>query len=75
MFLLFDIDVLNNMIMKKSVASKEYQLWWEANQERILAQDKLRHEMDYKQALAKHMKKKINNSYQISCIPGMQFVV
>jgi len=43
--------------MKGSVASKEYQLWWEVNQERILAQDKLRHEMDYKQALAKHMKK------------------
>ena len=43
--------------MKESVASKEYQLWWEANQERILAQDKLRHEMNYKQALAKHMKK------------------
>ncbi len=35
--------------MKESVASKEYQLWWEVNQERILAQDKLRHEMDYKQ--------------------------
>lgn len=43
--------------MKESLASKEYQLWWEENQERVLAQDKLRHEMDYKQALAKHMKK------------------
>jgi hypothetical protein len=45
------------MIMEKSVASKEYQLWWEKNQEEILAQDKLRHEMNYKQALAKHIKK------------------
>lgn len=45
--------------MKGSVASKEYQLWWEVNQERILAQDKLRHEMGYKQALAKHIKKNI----------------
>jgi hypothetical protein len=37
----------------ESIASKEYQMWWEINQEKILAQDKLRHEMDYKFALAK----------------------
>ena len=41
---------------KKSLASKEYQLWWEANQERILAQDRLDHDMNYKSVLAKHLK-------------------
>jgi hypothetical protein len=40
----------------KIMASKEYQMWWEANQERILAQDKLIHEMNFKFALAKSMK-------------------
>jgi hypothetical protein len=40
----------------KSPASKEYQLWWEANQERILAQDRFNHDMDYKSALVKHLK-------------------
>lgn len=48
------------MTQGKSPASKEYQLWWELNQEKILAQDKLRHEMNYKSALAKHMKKESN---------------
>jgi hypothetical protein len=42
--------------MSKELASKEYQLWWEANQEEILAQDRLNHEMDYKSSLAKHLK-------------------
>ena len=41
---------------KKSLASKEYQLWWKANQERILAQDRLDHDMNYKSALVKHLK-------------------
>ena len=41
---------------EKSLASKEYQLWWEVNQERILAQDRLDHDMNYKSALAKHLK-------------------
>jgi hypothetical protein len=41
---------------KKPLASKEYQLWWEANQERILTQDRLNHDMNYKSALAKHLK-------------------
>lgn len=45
------------MTETKSSASKEYQLWWELNQEKILAQDKLRHEMNYKSALAKHIKR------------------
>ena len=41
---------------EKSLASKEYQIWWEVNQERILAQDRLNHDMNYKSALAKHLK-------------------
>jgi hypothetical protein len=40
----------------KSIASKEYQIWWEKNSERILAEDKLNHEMNFKSALAKSMK-------------------
>lgn len=40
----------------KSIASKEYQIWWEKNSERILAEDKLNHEMNFKFALAKSMK-------------------
>ncbi len=44
-------------VERKSPASKEYQLWWELNQEKVLAQDRLRHEMNYKSALAKHIKK------------------
>ncbi len=39
-----------------NIASKEYQIWWEKNQERILAQDKLNHEMNFKSALSKSMK-------------------
>jgi hypothetical protein len=42
--------------VKETKVSKEYQIWWEANQERILAQDKLNHEMNYKAAVAKHLK-------------------
>lgn len=41
---------------EKLVASNEYQLWWEANKEKILAKDKLDHEMNYKSALAKSLK-------------------
>ena len=40
----------------ESTASKEYQIWWEKNQERILAQDMLNHDMNFKTALAKSMK-------------------
>ncbi len=40
----------------KIMASKEYQIWWEKNSERILAEDKLNHEMNFKFALAKSMK-------------------
>ena len=41
---------------KKSLASKEYQIWWGKNQERILAQDKLNHDMNYKSTLVKYLK-------------------
>ena len=43
-------------ILKPSFASKDYKEWWEENQERILANDQLNHEMNYKFALAKHIK-------------------
>lgn len=49
---------------ENSIASKEYQLWWELNQEKILAQDKLRHEMNYKSALAKHIKRESHGKYK-----------
>jgi hypothetical protein len=43
-------------ILKPSFASKDYKEWWEENQERILANDQLNHELNYKLALAKHIK-------------------
>jgi hypothetical protein len=43
-------------IEKPSRASDEYKIWWEKNKDRILAQDQLNHEMEYKHALAKHIK-------------------
>ncbi len=43
-------------ILKPSFASKDYKEWWEENQERILANDQLNQEMNYKFALAKHIK-------------------
>jgi hypothetical protein len=43
-------------ILKPSFVSKDYKEWWEENQERILANDQLNHEMNYKFALAKHIK-------------------
>lgn len=43
-------------ILKPSFASKDYKEWWEENQERILANDQLNHELNYKFALAKHIK-------------------
>lgn len=44
-------------ILKPSIVSKDYKEWWEENQERILANDQLNHELNYKFALAKHIKK------------------
>ena len=44
-------------VERKSPASKEYQKWWEENQERILEEDRLRNDMNYKSALSKHLKK------------------
>ena len=43
-------------ILKPSIVSKDYKEWWEENQERILANDQRNHEMNYKFALAKHIK-------------------
>lgn len=43
-------------ILKPSIVSKDYKEWWEENQERILANDQLNYEMNYKHALAKHIK-------------------
>jgi hypothetical protein len=43
-------------ILKPSFVPKDYKEWWEENQERILANDQLNHEMNYKFALAKHIK-------------------
>ena len=43
-------------ILKPSTVSKDYKEWWEENQERILANDQLNHEMNYKHALVKHIK-------------------
>jgi len=43
-------------ILKPSFASKDYKVWWEENQERIRSNYQLNHEMNYKCALAKHIK-------------------
>ena len=32
---------------------RQYDQWWEQNKERILAEDKLNHDMQFKSALAK----------------------
>ena len=34
-------------------SNNEYQQWWEQNKERILAEDKLNHDMQFKSAYAK----------------------
>ena len=34
--------------------SEEYKRWWEQNKERILAEDKLNHDMQFKSAYHKH---------------------
>jgi hypothetical protein len=39
---------------EQSKASSEYQKWWEQNKERILAEDKLNHEMQFKSSYIKH---------------------
>ena len=35
-------------------SSNEYQQWWEQNKERILAEDQLNHEMQFKSKFIKH---------------------
>ena len=39
---------------EQSQASNTYQKWWEQNKERILAEDKLNHEIQFKSAYVKH---------------------
>ena len=34
--------------------SEEYKRWWEQNKDRILAEDQLNHDMQFKSKLAKH---------------------
>lgn len=34
--------------------NKQYEQWWEQNKERILAEDKLNHDMQFKSSYAKH---------------------
>jgi hypothetical protein len=33
---------------------RKYEQWWEQNKERILAEDKLNHDMQFKSSYAKH---------------------
>jgi hypothetical protein len=33
---------------------RKYEQWWEQNKERILAEDQLRHDMQFKSSYAKH---------------------
>jgi hypothetical protein len=37
-----------------SLSNNEYQQWWDQNKERILAEDKLNHDMQFKAAYHKH---------------------
>ena len=36
------------------LSNNEYQQWWDQNKERILAEDKLNHDMQFKAAYHKH---------------------
>ena len=50
-------EMLEDGLIKPTTPSEEYQVWWAKNKDRILAEDQLNHEMNYKHALAKHIKK------------------
>lgn len=50
-------ELVEEGTIKPSTPSEDYKVWWEKNKERILAEDQLNHEMNYKAALAKHIKK------------------
>ena len=39
---------------EQAQSSTKYQQWWEQNKERILAEDKLNHEMQFKSSYVKH---------------------
>ena len=39
---------------EQSQASNTYQQWWEQNKERILAEDKLNHDIQFKSSYVKH---------------------
>jgi len=48
--------MLEDGLIKPTTPAEEYQVWWAKNKDRILAEDQLNHEMNYKSALAKHIK-------------------
>ena len=39
---------------EQAQSSTKYQQWWEQNKERILAEDQLNHDMQFKSSYAKH---------------------
>jgi len=54
-------DKVRNEIERQAMGSdegylsnNEYQQWWDQNKERILAEDKLNHDMQFKAAYHKH---------------------
>ncbi len=50
-------EMLEDGLIKPTTPSEEYQVWWAKNKDRILANDQLNHELNYKFALAKHIKR------------------
>lgn len=50
-------EMLEDGLIKPTTPAEEYQAWWGKNKDRILAEDQLNHDMNYKKALAKHIKK------------------
>jgi hypothetical protein len=49
-------EMLEDGLIKPTTPAEEYQVWWAQNKDRILANDQLNHEMNYKLALVKHIK-------------------
>jgi hypothetical protein len=49
-------EMLEDGLIKPTTPAEDYQVWWAKNKDRILANDQLNHEMNYKHALAKHIK-------------------
>ena len=50
-------EMLEDGLIEPSNPSEEYQVWWAKNKDRILANDQLNHELNYKFALARHIKR------------------